>query len=439
MTARDYFILALNQGLYKHIEWINDAFAVVEHIDGMTHTAGYSPKLLRKGNTLTTEIEGEVVTFELENLRPLVSFWDPLELAPGELPTVVEGVTTTYGEALYNMYVLYNAFGTQFPYQAGRLTDGRLEDLIAPHVKDDPEEPYETNPSLRPKGEIYATDLKRFFDSQSALTATNRLTVPSMSDKALTVNPAIIAKRDEELARLKAQGEISTEDAIRLENELSAMDKEDFKGDESEGFYINPGKSFGNTRKKSHVMMGLETDFNDPSKQTLIEHSLQEGLQVEHWAEYNNSARSGSFSRGALTALAGQSAKEAMRATQDLKITDHDCGTTETIPFFVNRQHIKDKLLVGRYHVVGAKLKVITLDDFKQMEGQTLKLRDPQRCKMGPVFFCELCCGQALSATPTAVGAEITEVNNVFMNTMMKAMHNAGLQLAHFDPNLYIS
>ncbi|MCT7411303.1 hypothetical protein N5V59_23830, partial [Escherichia coli] len=114
-----------------------------------------------------------------------------------------------------------------------------------------------------------------------------------------------------ELARLQEEGKFTPEELIKLEATLTKMDKESFKGDESEGFYINPGKSFGNTRKKTHIMMGVEADFVDPGKRNVITHSLAEGMRVDHWAEYNNSARAGSFSRGALTALAGQTAKES--------------------------------------------------------------------------------------------------------------------------------
>lgn len=433
MTPREYFLYAMREGHYRYLEWINDAFAFTEG-----GAEKYQPKLRRQGNVVTVTIDGEEHQWETEPTKPLLSFWEPLELAPGDLPSVKNTTTTTFGEALFNMYVLYDAFGIQIEYQAGRLTSGTLESLIAPRVADDPEEGI-PDPNERPIGPLYASEVKKFTNNISALTAINRLIVPSMSDKALTVDDDIIAYRDKELARLQEEGKFTPEELIKLEATLTKMDKESFKGDESEGFYINPGKSFGNTRKKTHIMMGVEADFVDPGKRNVITHSLAEGMRVDHWAEYNNSARAGSFSRGALTALAGQTAKESQRATQNLKITMDDCGTHEHILFAVNRDHIKDKLLVGRYMIDGASLKLIDAELLASLEGQTIKLRDPQRCKAGPLEYCATCCGNAMAPTPDAIGAEITGVNNVFMNTMMKAMHNASVSLAPYDPELYIS
>ncbi|MFE3952425.1 hypothetical protein ACFX2L_24515, partial [Escherichia coli] len=121
--------------------------------------------------------------------------------------------TTTFGEALFNMYVLYDAFGIQIEYQAGRLTSGTLESLIAPRVADDPEEGI-PDPNERPIGPLYASEVKKFTNNISALTAINRLIVPSMSDKALTVDDDIIAYRDKELARLQEEGKFTPEELI---------------------------------------------------------------------------------------------------------------------------------------------------------------------------------------------------------------------------------
>ncbi|ENY4565230.1 hypothetical protein ACFXSN_004857, partial [Salmonella enterica subsp. enterica serovar Chester] len=285
MTPRDYFLYALREGHYRYLEWINDAFAFTEG-----GAEKYQPKLRRQGNIVTVTIDGEEHQWETEPTKPLLNFWEPLELAPGDLPSVKNTTTTTFGEALFNMYVLYDAFGIQIEYQAGRLTSGTLEALIAPRVADDPEEGI-PDPNERPIGPLYASEVKKFTNNISALTAINRLIVPSMSDKALTVDDDIIAYRDKELARLQEEGKFTPEELIKLEATLTKMDKESFKGDESEGFYINPGKSFGNTRKKTHIMMGVEADFVDPGKRNVITHSLAEGMRVDHWAEYNNSAR----------------------------------------------------------------------------------------------------------------------------------------------------
>ena len=236
MTPRDYFLYALREGHYRYLEWINDAFAFTEG-----GAEKYQPKLRRQGNIVTVTIDGEEHQWETEPTKPLLSFWDPLELAPGDLPSVKNTTTTTFGEALFNMYVLYDAFGIQIEYQAGRLTSGTLESLIAPRVADDPEEGI-PDPNERPIGPLYASEVKKFTNNISALTAINRLIVPSMSDKALTVDDDIIDYRDKELARLQEEGKFTPEELIKLEATLTKMDKESFKGDESEGFYINPGK-----------------------------------------------------------------------------------------------------------------------------------------------------------------------------------------------------
>ncbi|EBU6828316.1 hypothetical protein DKS90_25140, partial [Salmonella enterica subsp. enterica serovar Muenchen] len=135
MTPREYFLYAMREGHYRYLEWINDAFAFTEG-----GAEKYQPKLRRQGNVVTVTIDGEEHQWETEPTKPLLSFWDPLELAPGDLPSVKNTTTTTFGEALFNMYVLYDAFGIQIEYQAGRLTSGTLESLIAPRVTDDPEE-----------------------------------------------------------------------------------------------------------------------------------------------------------------------------------------------------------------------------------------------------------------------------------------------------------
>lgn len=434
MNKREYFLWALKNDLFRYIEWINDAFAVSSGGDST-----YQPKLKRDKDIVTTVIDGAELTLATEPGKSLLDFWEPLTLQPGELPTVRAEVETTYGEAFFNMYVLYSAFGTKVEYMAGRMSVGRLESAICPRVVDDPEDLVLEGLGGSLTDPIYTIELERFVDNYCACTATNRLTVPSMSDKALTIDPAIIEYRDKRIAELKAEGKYNTEEMIRLEGELTAMDKESFKGDESEGFYVNPGKSFGNTRKKVHVMTGVEPDFVDPSILHIGETSLMEGKNIEDIPRNANSARGGSFSRGALTALAGQTAKEAQRATQDLKITMGDCGTKEFILFWVNETHIKSNFLVGRYRYDGPLLKVIDEADLRSRLHTFVSLRDPNRCKAGKLAYCGVCCGTAMAETPDAAGAEVTEMNNVFMNTMMKAMHNTAQTLAPYVPSLYIS
>ena len=436
MLIRDYYIRALQNDAYRRKEWVISNFCVVAHPvwEDFQGRHPYAFQILRvAGNNKSLffydEVTGQpVILDDSSHTKPVIDTMGDLTLQPNELPNVKTAVQTCNGNALLNAILLIYAFGAKIDFQTGVLDGKRLDNLVIAKLTDypnfDPKAP-------RAPDKIYIDEFVNYMEAMASIGGLSQINVPAASPKALTIDPAILKRRDELLLEYKDQ---LTDPAImaRIQKELSDMDKASFKGDPAEGFYIAQ-KNFDVSRMKSFTMIGTETGFGDGVEMTPVTTSLRDGWDIKNMPSMADSIRAGSFNRGSQTALGGESVKYFYRIFQNTKVAEDDCQSTSGLWWTITQENYKD--FDGLYQVtVGtSKTTPLNLDRLKSLIGSKILIRSPMLCKTAAPSFCAKCVGDALARTPTGLHVAASDVGSTFMGCFMAAMHGKALVTARYS------
>lgn len=423
LTLVDFFLEGLKKEAYIHKSWVIELFAISKTGEWVVREEG-KPPYGHFGDDGIIHLEGAV-----EGKR-LFDPQDTLILNPGDLPNVKEKIETTYGVALINAIVLCYAFGGKVPYiNDDPISGEKLDAMVAKLLVD-----YPPQGQARDPNRVYVDELMRYLEACSALAGFGTIFSPTASPKALTINPAILKRRDELFKEYAGQ----LNDPVivaKIDKELTDMDKADFKGDPAENFFIK-SKSFDVARKKTLISYGMELGFN-PDNPTFIPQSLADGLDFNNMPAIADSARSGSYSRGFMTAMGGQSVKDLYRVFQNAKIAEEDCGAKTGIPSLVSKNLMDYHL--GRYMLQDGALVRIDETVVKALLGKFIELRSPMACKTKPPYFCARCVGDRTALNPNGVHVEISDIGSAFMYAEMKAMHGKSLSTAKYDISTALS
>jgi len=253
----------------------------------------------------------------------------------------------------------------------------------------------------------------------------------------VTMPDGIIKYREEVIKELKKKYGDNALSKLEVAAELETKIKEYLKNNLKDDPYVDKikhGKTLG-AMKKMYGEYGHGGDFfYDDGKAHVIEKSLEEGWDKdeETITILYNDIRQGSYKRGAETQKGGYTAKQALRATSDLKIIDTDCGSKVTYPFLVTKDNYKK--IIGRYIVEQGKLKLLDNENVKNYIGKKVELRSPLYCKATP-NFCKVCCGEAMKNYENGISIMVVNMAGIILNTSMKAMHNTSLELVDLDMN----
>lgn len=439
-SRHQYFLEAMQAEAFIHKAWIINAFSVVRRYDTSARypyrlVASEDPKDMRvwfidpNNNNLPTVIDGT------HRATPLFNFTEPFELKPNDLANVTQPITTTCGSVLFNAMAIVWPFGSKIEFMNGEIKGSKLEKLIAGRLTDDVDNPEDEKPDR-----IYVRELLRYCEAMSAIAGLTQLNTPGASPKSMSVDPAIIKRRDELLKQYAGQ---LHDPAIvaRIEGELVAMDREWFKGDPAERFYIK-GSSFDVTRKRAFIMYGVETGFSDTSKGvSLIVPSLKEGWDLTKLPGIAETARAGSYNRGHQTAMGGESVKYFYRIFQNTRVLEDDCGSKGGLPWVITQDNFRS--FVGLY-MVDSDGKTVPIPVTQEsvdskIVGRTIIVRSPMLCKTKAPSFCARCVGDVLAASPTSLHIAASDVGSTFMYAFMKKMHGTALKVARYHPKLSIS
>lgn len=429
MDIRTYMLKAFKEGCYRRKDWVLDVFTVTFNSDPDNWVANpYPYRIVHRDGLvyfLDPDRNGDFTPIEgYQPNQPLVALNERVELKAGDTENLHTDITTTYGNLFFNYYALIYAFGNKIEYINRRVNNGDLERLYQDRIVDDP-----GDGEAVPADMFTAAEVRKHLEAMFSITGFTQLCVPSASRKTMTVSPDVIKRKNELLAQYEGQLHDPTVIAL-IDKELTTMDREWFKGDSSEGFYIK-GKSFDVVRKRAHIMHGGEYSFSGDGSVTLIPNSLDQGWDTKFLPEMINSLRDGSFSRGALTALGGESVKFLYRVFQNSKISEDDCGSKVGLMLKVTRYNAKES--IGSYYLENGKLQHITEDNIDGLVGQTLEFRSPLYCHTLHGGFCARCMGDFNARNPNGLNSAAAAVGSVFMGLMMKAMHGKALKLADYS------
>jgi len=443
MKKIDFYIRALTSRAYRRKDWVISVFAVVRTptqpssipmIEG-DDLSGMNPELYTvRYNRDSTEVfvpsdvgNQWVTITDTVPMTPLLYPGDALMVTPEMIPNCTAAVESSFGDLLFNWVALVEPFETRIHYHVGPVSIKSIERIIAQKLCDD-----ESVAGVAPRPDQIPVHMyMRFGRCVGALAGYTQVLVPTLTPKSLSTNQAILTRRGELLEENKER----LHDPVvvsRIQNELIQMDKDNLKGDPSEGFFIS-NKTWGTARKRMFSIHGPEAGFNEGGNAELVVNSLNEGWDTTKLVAMFNSSRAGSFYRGALTALGGEAVKFFMRVFQNTTVSEPDCGSR--LGVFRTIEHGHGHYYTGLWEIVNGDERLALIDETraKALEGKTVLTRSPLFCKTPGTDFCEKCVGVALAAIPHAIGSENTSVASTFMDIMMASAHAKELKTAKLN------
>ena len=421
MKKDAFFIYLANNGYLKYRAILLALFGVIEKNKTIIVT---EPRDIKNDTdtSLCTITEDSGLTFIFKDSSVKIDWYVPgeplytnkgtLTLNANDIPNVSEKVVTTYGRVLANQLLLLENDIRHIKFVNGNwINDKIIKRVMEKIAKDD---------------SITSEQAHDFVNAIQFVSSLTQLFVPSASEKALTTDPRIAAKKKELLEKYKDKLD---DPAIisKIEQELVAMDRAWLKGDISEGFYKS-GKDFNVSRKRMFIMHGGEKSFIDDSKIDMIKFSLNEGWDLEELPKVANSLRDGSYGRGAATAMGGERVKKFQQAFQNSRISLTDCGSKRGGMFVITEDNKKD--FIGRTNM---KDELLTEDSLNKFIGKTLEIRSPLYCLGDKTDYCEVCSGIKMGESPNIVNTLTAAVGSVFMLIEMKSTHGKELLTANFS------
>lgn len=426
MNKLEYLKLALELKLYAKKSWMITAFSLTKEAKGESTIGKLYPEPW--GFTfVNSQGEREKIEDSKPN-EPLFHFLDRVIVTKEMAANVVTPVETTIGNVLFNAIAILSSFGPKHEFPLGSVSVSALENKIAEKLQDTPPEGTKRSDNV-----YYVDEYIKFVDALQYITTFTQLATVTVTRRSILPPTGIKEFKDSLLEKYKDQ---LTDPVVlaKFEKELLDYDTEYLKGDPSFGTFVK-GKIKNNARKKMYLAVGAEIGFNETSKATPIINSLSEGWSrnPEQFTASMNSIRYGSFARGSETVKGGVSAKYLLRAANNFKIIDTDCGSKLGMHrYFESDSDIGQ--IVGRYVIQGGKS---TLVEKKEDAGNYLRkqlvLRSPMYCNLEGDTLCKVCAGVKLSQFPNGLTIPLTEVSGIILYTAMKKMHTSGVSTAKMN------
>jgi hypothetical protein len=358
---------------------------------------------------------GERVNLEADITRPVLMWKDKLTLQPGDLPGVDSVIETQYGQWLINVIGFTYPYNGKVPYIAKGISPNTLHQAYIDAI----------NAGII----LTRTDLRKGVDGLEMLVLSDsEFGVKSSSSIMMDDDPVGDKLRED---MLKEYGERIEDPVVQAEFDarLIAHKKTIVQGSGAEDFYGKGGKIYGTVLMKTDGRYGAELDTaGKPTK--FIAKSLKEGLDMEMTTDWINAARTGSYSRGALTALSGVDVKEIIRALSSCIVNeDDDCGTK--VGQIVHVDRYTYKTIIGVYLMGKTKEPALTDKDAEALIGQSVVVRAPSGCKSTNLTYCKACMG--VYTKPNAIALGAAEMDSILMYVAMKAAHGFSKEVVTID------
>lgn len=433
MKKIDYLKLSLQNSIHRTVAWVFSVFTLtktnenpndITYLRLMRTDTGYS--------FFNSEAKLEVIE-DADKDQPLFKFLDRVNIDNTWAINVTEPLETSIGNILFNAWSIVPSFGKKFPFPTGKISIDKIEKQIAPKCLSTP-----TTESERSDQYYYIDEYLKMIETLQFIESFSSISIISATQKNMTP-PKGIKEYKEKL--MKEYSGRLTDPVIlaEFESKLMAFDKEYLKDDESLGKFTT-GKILHTARKKMFLNHGAEPGFTEKTKVNPIITSLDEGWPTDPvlYTEMMNGLRSGSYFRGAETVNGGVAAKILLRASNNFKIEDRDCGATLGISRSYNENNVDT--LVGRYILQGSKTLFIENKTIaNNYLNQELKVRTPMYCKLEGDKICKVCAGQRLSQFKDGMAIPLTNISFILLYAAMKKMHNSALTTAKLDLHSYLN
>jgi hypothetical protein len=361
-------------------------------------------------------------------MEPMFYPYEEIHLTAAQLENLSMDIDTTVGLYIFNLLFLVYPFGSIIPYINNTINKKELSN-IANRLCD-----------LLLMDKITS---EQFAAYQQQIVWFNNFTeilIPGVTTNLLVV-PDIIKQ---ELKRLVQENEkaIASGDIVTYVNnvEKPILDFAEawYKKNDPEGWrlYELGGKpSFRNNFKNMFLEVGPIKDIVT-GKYKISTKNFSDSIPPEEYSEYANSAVAGSYSRGVSTQWAGAKTKEFSTAFESLVVEPgSDCKSTDTIPIEITKDNLQD--MKWRWIIEKNELLLLTPDNISQFIGKTVNCRSPLYCKSDNL--CEKCAGDLYKRLGIdKVGLSLNKLTSIFLNRLLKMMHDSTVSTSSFDPFDYI-
>lgn len=420
MNRIDYLKKALSKQLQNKKAWVISAFTITKENEDAYKSDPYLYRLVSQswGYSFIDENMELVKIDDSKAGEPLFRFSDRITITPDIASNVIENTETSIGNVIFNAICVLTSFGNKVPFTFGEVSIPKLEVFIASKLKDTPVEEERSN------NYIYVDEYIKFVDSLQYLSNFAQITSWAATPKII-VQPTGIKAFKKELLK-KYEGNLTDPvEVAKFEKELMDFDDAYLKDDPTYG-KIMSGKLKDQARRQMFLTIGAEQGFGDSIKIKPVLNSLQEGWPLddkEAFVSLMSGLRAGSYARGVDTVKGGVSAKTLLRAANNFKIVDTDCGAKLGIRRKFTSENIEQ--LIGRYIIVGNKsIFIENITVASNYLNQALIVRSPMYCVLENDNICTVCAGKKLSQYPTGVTIPLTEISAIILTASMKAMHS---------------
>lgn len=432
MQKSEYFLKSLQAGSYEYRDWVLAAFTVTEYprLDTLDKEDIYPYQLVRVNDNIEElycvtpdDLDNPILIEDYLVNKPLLLYTDRIKLKPGDLINVKKEIDTNYGNCFLNCYLLIYPFGDKIEFMTGKMSGNRILSIITNNLED---VPFDGKPKDPKK--FYVDELEKHANAVTSLDAFSFTCVPTTSETTMLPIPAVVKRRDE---LLKIHKDELHRPAVvaKIQAELASMDKEYFKTDRADGFYIG-SKAYDIVRMKKFVMLGMIGGFGG-NKPSLFTGSLAEGWDGEDMPLLVDEIRAGSYARGKSTAVAGGDVKLVYNAMQSVTIEQDDCGVKKGMEWLITDYNYG--MFNGLWMIKGNELELLNADIVKQYIGKKITVRTPMLCKNPPPSFCAKCAGKEVSLLPNSVHITASNINSIYMGVSMSAMHGKVLKTRKFN------
>ena len=388
MTKAEYFILALQNNLYRKFDnmislfLITDYDAIKKTPYGITVKDGYY-------YYYDDDLNIQPFTPAAESGEPLLKYLDPISLKVGDLANVIKPTETSFGNVYVNA-IIAKTSGDKIPFITGNIGKqlGDLEQKIADIMVDDPEEG-----EAVPAGYISVSDHTTILSDIQTLEELSSLVVVAATERNI-VPPKGVKEFKAKLVKKYKDTLDDPQTQVKIIKELQAFDEDWLKDDPSNNIVLS-GKLKGTARTKTFLASGHAPNFDAKTSANFRIQSFNDGAETDpkQLAIINSSIRYGSYARGSLTAVAGTIAKSFMQVFTSKTVEDRDCGTklTRTVKVVGDRNKY-----IGRTYVKSGNLIPITIENVGSLMNSNIEVRTPSYCKEGENEVCRVCAGENL-------------------------------------------
>jgi hypothetical protein len=360
--------------------------------------------------------------------EPMFYPYEEISLKAGQIENLDKDIVSTVGLYIFNLLFLVYPFGSTIPYVNDTINKSGLSQLA------------NTFCDLLLMDKITSEQFAHYQEQIVWFNNFTEILIPGVTTNLLVV-PDVIKN---ELQRLLKENKEAVENGDivtyhnNVEKPILAFAEAWYKKNDPEGWrlYGLGGKpSFKNNFKNMFLEVGPIKDIVT-GKYKISTKNFSEGIPPEEYSEYANSAIAGSFSRGVSTQWAGAKTKEFSTAFESLVIEPGtDCGTKETIAIEVNKENLQD--MKWRWIVENGSLLLLTPENINKYMGKVVHCRAPIYCSSDNL--CEKCTGDLYRRINIVnAGLSLNKITGIFLNKLLKVMHDSTISTVTFDPFDYI-